>query len=37
MESAALAALGVIGLGIALTNQVAERLRVPPSTTTVTN
>ena len=27
MESAALAALGVIGLGIALTNQVAERLR----------
>ncbi|MCA9851436.1 MAG: cation:proton antiporter, partial [Dehalococcoidia bacterium] len=30
MESAALAALGVIGFGIALANQLAKRLRVPP-------
>lgn len=30
MESAALAALGVIGFGLALANQIAERLRVPP-------
>ncbi len=30
MESAALAALGVIGFGLALANQVAKRLRIPP-------
>ena len=30
MESAALAALSVIGFGIALANQIAKRLRVPP-------
>jgi len=30
MESAALAALGVIGFGLALANQIAKRLRIPP-------
>lgn len=30
MESAALAALGVIGVGIALANQIAKRLHIPP-------